>query len=301
MSTVTNPLSPPPSLAPKIVEVRPSLLRGGKPATRPRRRRWSIGLSILVLLLLAAGGAASAWWYFRENILTPEITVPVRRAMLPILVGERGELESSKQTDVRCEVEGFQNKIVTILAEGTRVKKGDVVVVFDADQLKQKYADQEVKVKQAEGKAKAAKGELEVQKNKAETDFEKAKLDLTLAELDQKKYLKGEYKVEVDDKKGALALAKRDLQEAKEKLEHHQTLYKKGFIPLEQLRLKEADVEQKKYAVDRDEAKLMVLEVFTKERQVTELDAKAKEAKRAKTVTGRKTQPCARQGSLRAA
>ena len=261
--------------------VRPSPLPDGKAAPRRRRRGLRIGLLILVCVALVAGAAATAWWYFRERIAPPEITVPVRRALLPILVGERGELESSVQTDVRCEVEGYQNKIVTILAEGTRVKKGDIVVVFDADQLKQKYADQEVKVKQAEGKAKAAKGELEVQKNKAETDFEKAKLDLTLAELDQKKYLKGEYKVEVDDKKGALALAKRDLQEAKEKLEHHQTLYKKGFIPLEQLRLKEADVEQKKYAVDRDEAKLMVLEVFTKERQVTELDAKAREAKRA--------------------
>src|SRR5947209_15314826 len=281
MSTLTNPLTPPPSIAPKILEVRPSQPRDGKPRARQGRGRWRIVLSILIVTLLTAGGAVSAWWYFHEKILTPEISVPVRRAMLPILVGERGELESSKQTDVRCEVEGYQNKIVTILAEGTRVKKGDIVVVFDADQLKQKYADQEVKVKQAEGKAKAAKGELEVQKNKAETDFEKAKLDLTLAELDQKKYLKGDYKVEVDDKKGALALAKRNLQEAKEKLEHHQTLYKKGFIPLEQLRLKEAELDQKKYEVDRDEAKLMVLEVFTKERQVTELDAKAREAKRA--------------------
>src|SRR5207244_930559 len=212
---------------------------GAGPGRRPplRTRR---GLVMLVVAVLIAGGSAATWWFMRQSHAPTQITVAVRRAILPILVGERGELESSKQTDVRCEVEGFQNKIVTILAEGTRVKKGDVVVVFDADQLKQKYADQEVKVKQAEGKAKAAKGELEVQKNKAETDFEKAKLDLTLAELDQKKYLNGEYKVEVDDKKGALALAKRDLQEAQEKLEHHQTLYKKGFIPLEQLRLKEA-------------------------------------------------------------
>src|SRR5438445_6437408 len=271
MSTITNPTSqqqqPPP---PQVLEARPSLLRNG-PHTLPRRRGKGLGAGVLLVffVLVVAAAAGAVWWFWRPQGAVKEITVAARRALLPIIVGERGELESSKQTDVRCEVEGFQNKIVSILPEGVRVKKDDVVVVFDADQLKQKYADQEVKVKQAEGKAKAAKGELEVQKNKAETDFEKAKLDLTLAELDQKKYLKGEYKVEVDDKKGALALAKRDLQEAKEKLEHHQTLYKKGFIPLEQLRLKEADVEQKKYAVDRDEAKLMVLEVFTKERQVT--------------------------------
>src|SRR5438309_1731088 len=249
MSTASRPSNPSPPLIPPVTEGLRSFHRDSSRATRHRRSR--VGLVLFLMVALGALGGATTWWHFHQKVQQQEITVPVRRAVLPIVVSERGELESSKQIVGRCEVEGFQNKIVSILPEGTHVMKGDIVVVFDADQLKQKYADQEVKVKQAEGKAKAAKGELEVQKNKAETDFEKAKLDLTLAELDQKKYLKGEYKVEVDDKKGALALAKRNLQEAKEKLEHHQTLYKKGFIPLEQLRLKEADVEQKKYAVDR--------------------------------------------------
>ena len=248
------------------------------PSARVRRNLWRIGLGILLLAGIGWGVYA---WFRRDRGIHDEITTAVRRADLPIIVSERGELESSKQTDVRCDVEGYQNKIVSILPEGKPVKKDEVVVTFDADQLKRQYADQEVKLKQAEGKAKASKGEFEVAKNKAETDIEKAKLDLTLADLDREKYIQGDYKVEVDDKKGGLALAKRNLQEAQEKLEHSRSLHRKGFIPLEQLRLKEADLAQKEYEVSRDEAKLMVLERFTKKRQEAELTAKAAEAKRA--------------------
>src|SRR5207245_8258646 len=110
----------------------------------------------------------------------------------------------------------------------------------------------------------AAKGESEVAQTQVDTDNKKAELDLTLARLDRDKYLRGEYKVEVDDKRGALELARRDFQEAEEKLANYRKMYRQNYLSLEQLRIKETEVLQKKYAVDRDEAKLLVLEKFTK-------------------------------------
>ena len=162
----------------------------------------------------------------------PDITATVKRGTLPVTVTERGELESSLTVDARCEVEGYQNKIVTILPEGTAVKgprkenamivadfvgtvplcpqayftkpailhswvkEGDLVVTFDVDQLKKAHDDQEVKWKQADGKAKMAVGELEVVRNKAEGDIAEAELAFKLAEIDRDKYLDGEFKVE---------------------------------------------------------------------------------------------------------
>jgi RND family efflux transporter MFP subunit len=196
---------------------------------------------------------------------------------------ERGELESTDTIDVRCDVEGQQHKIVSIVPEGTRVTKGQKVLTFDTEKQNKDKADQEVKVKQAEGKAKAARGELEVAKNKAEDEVEKAKLALRLADLDRDSYLdaQGEYTVEAEDKKGALALAKKDMTESREKLEHYRKAVKKGLFPAESLRLKEADLAQKQYMVNRDEAKLLVLERFTRLRKEAELTAKAADAKRA--------------------
>src|SRR5262245_12504118 len=77
-----------------------------------------VGIVIVIGLLirwLTIGGDESA-----------PLTVPVRRDTLDITVTERGELESSHRVDARCEVEGYQNKIVSILPEGTHVKKGDL-------------------------------------------------------------------------------------------------------------------------------------------------------------------------------
>jgi HlyD family secretion protein len=248
---------------------------------RVRRQAWSRPF-IWKLCLAVAGGALLLWgasrWLLTGAGQSAEITAAVCRAYLPITVTERGELESSVTVDVRCEVEGFQNKIVTILPEGKRVHKGEIVVTFDADQLNRSYADQEVKWKTAEGKAKAARGELEVQKNKAEGEVAKAKLALTLAVLDRNKYLEGEYQVELDERNGDIELAKKDMQEAKEKLAHFRAFVKKGFGTPEQLRVKELELAQKEYLLSSKNAKLRVLEKFTKHRQETELKAKAEDA-----------------------
>src|SRR5262249_9225393 len=55
---------------------------------------------------------------------------------------------------------------------------------------------------------------------------------------------------------------------------------KKGFGTLEQLRLKEVEVLQKKHLLESKQAKLMVLEKFTLQRQTAELKAKALDAER---------------------
>ena len=209
-----------------------------------------------------------------------EITATVAKSSLPITVVERGDLESSKTVDVRCEVEGQQIKIVEIVAEGTRVSKGQLVVRFDTDELSRKHAEQEIKVKQAEGKAKAAKEELAVQTNKAEGDVAKAELALELADIDLKKYPEGEYRIEFEDKKGTIALAERDLRQAQQQLENFRKFVKKGFATREQLQEYESNVENKQFYLGRDKVKLDVLEKWTRMRQETELRAKAEDAKR---------------------
>lgn len=219
-------------------------------------------------------------WFWPRATGATEVLATVTEANLPIIVTERGELESAKTTTVKCEVEVEQIKIVSILPEGTHVKKDEEVVRFDADKLKRGLAEQEIKYKQAEGKAEAARQELEVQTNKADSEIAKAKLALTLAELDLEKYIKGEYQADVDDKQGAIKLAERELQDAEEKLRHYRDFVKKGFGTPEQLRLKQLEVDRARNNLDRDKAKLMVLEQFTRKRQEAELYEKAAEAKR---------------------
>jgi HlyD family secretion protein len=248
-----------------------------KTKPRSRLRRVSLLAGAVLVLGFAAWGAKQ--WLFTTTV-RGEITAAVTRTDLPIVVTERGQLESARTVTAKCQVEGESSKIVFILPEGTRVKKGEVVVRFDADKIRRSVAEQEIKFQTADGKAKAAKEELDVQKNKAESEVAKAELALDLAKLDREKYLEGEYKVEVDDKKGAINLAERELKEAEEKLDGFRTFVKKGFGTPEQLALKELDVAKAKNNLERDKAKLMVLEKYTRRRQEVELTAKEKEAKR---------------------
>jgi RND family efflux transporter MFP subunit len=237
-------------------------------------------VALAALPVLAGLGWGASHWLRSAGPDTVEITATAARGDLPIVVTERGELESSKTVIAKCEVEVEQIKIVEILPEGTRVKQGDDVVRLDTDKLKRTLAEQEVKYNTAAGKFEAARQELEVQKNKAETESAKAQLALTLAELDLEKYVQGEYQADVDEKKGAIKLAEKDLQDAEEKSKHYQMFVKKGFGTPEQLRLKELEVEKARYNLERDKAKLDVLEKYTKKRQEAELKFKAEDAKR---------------------
>ena len=173
-----------------------------------------------------------------------------------------------------------QIKIVSVLPEGTRLTKGQEVLRFDTDKLQRTLAEQQIKVKQAEGKAEAARQELEVQRNKGEGEIAKADLTLTLAELDLEKYVKGDYKVELEEKLGGIKMAEKDLRNAEEKLKHYITLVRKGFETPDRLRQMELEVEKSRNNLERDKAKLMVLETYTLKRQQAEFSGKAADAKR---------------------
>jgi RND family efflux transporter MFP subunit len=151
---------------------------------------------------------------------------------------------------------------------------------FDTAELRKSLVESQIKVMRAQTALKTAQEEVKIQRNKGASVVAQANLVHTLAELDHRKYEQGDYNVLVNDLQGLIALAKSDLEEAMTTFEHYKKLVKQGFRTPEQLRAKEEAVLRAKYFLSRDTAKLQVLEKFTRERQLTELKAKAAEAKR---------------------
>ena len=76
----------------------------------------------------------------------------VRKATLRITVTERGNLESCVTVDGVCEVNVNQIKIISLVPEGTKVKKGEIVCKFDSSEIDKNLAQQDIKVKQAQSK-----------------------------------------------------------------------------------------------------------------------------------------------------
>lgn len=253
------------------------------PARLTRARNVATKLAFVALIvvgvaLLAHYSGVFSWFQGEDKVST--VTAIVKRASLPIMITAGGELESSNADYVVCELEGKQINIVEMVPEGTFVKAGDVVMKLDPSEINDRLAAQQLRVTQADAVAKAAAEELKIQQNLAASKIAQAQLALTLADLDQDKYLQGDYEVEFNDLQGLLALAKTRLEEANTTLEHYRNLVKKGFRTPEQLRAKEQAVKEAEFNYNRDNRKLQVLETWTKKRQLTELNAKAEEAKR---------------------
>ncbi len=81
----------------------------------------------------------------REILVSP----PIKKGTLVVTVNEKGNLESAKNEDVLCEVEG-STTIIMIKPEGTKVKKGDVVCELDSATLRDNLNNQQITTQQAE-------------------------------------------------------------------------------------------------------------------------------------------------------
>ncbi len=85
----------------------------------------------------------------------------VERGPLEISIVERGTLASSRNQDVVNEVEGATT-ILSILPEGSRVKKGDLVAELDSAALRDRLTNQEIDVKRAQADLEQAMKTREV-------------------------------------------------------------------------------------------------------------------------------------------
>jgi len=229
---------------------------------------------------LGIGGVLVAGWLaWPKGQVADVLTSPVIRGDMPVTVIERGELDSTNSVIVRCDVEGERIKLVSIVPEGTRVTKGEEVCRFDTDELTKLYELQNVKWQTAESKAKSAKGDLAVQKNKEQSEIDKAMLAHKLAVIALEKYKNREFDVLREEQQMALGLSKKELKEAQDNLEFTRNLVKKGFLPLEQVRIQELMVEKTKFQVKAAESKLGMLQEYDRKGKIAELEGKEKETR----------------------
>jgi HlyD family secretion protein len=171
---------------------------------------------------LAFAAAAAAWAAtnaIRRRISplpldTIEWTV-ARRVDLgtDLLVG--GELVPFKETTVTCQVEDLTDSdgvaIVSMIANGTRVKKGDELCILDSSQL-QELARQE-----------------EIAAIQARSSFEQTRLALEVARIALREYQDGQIIKLTKEFEGRIALAQSDFQNQVNRLAWAEAMNAKGY------------------------------------------------------------------------
>jgi len=214
-------------------------------------------------------------------------TFTVMRGPLRISVIESGTITAREQVVIKNEVEG-RTSIIYLIPEGTRVKKGQLLVELDASKLLDERVDQQIRVKNTEAAFVGAREELEVVKNQAEADVDKARLVYDFAVEDLKKYLEGEYPNQLKEAESKLTLAKEEVARSQEKVEWSRRLFQEKYISNTELTADELTLKKNILNLELAENDLDLLKQYTHKRRLAQLESDVKQAKMALDRTIRK-------------
>ncbi len=244
-------------------------------------------IGAIVILLIGAAVVAFNHSNSKMAVTGEASTFAVEKRPLTISVTESGTIQAREQIILKCEVEG-KTTILTLVEEGTRVKKGDLLVELDASTLLDAKVDQQIRVQNAEASFVGARENLAVVENQAKSDVDQAKLTLDFAKQDLKKYVEGESLNQRKEMESQITLAKEELQTAEEKLNWSKKLYEKQYISQTELQIDELSAHKNKLNVELAENNLRLLEEFTHPRNLAKLESDVNQADMALERTSRK-------------
>ena len=204
-------------------------------------------------------------------------TFTAKRGPLTISVVESGTIKARDQVIIKNEVEG-RTSIITLVREGVRVKKGDLLVELDASALQDNKINQEISVQNTEAAYINAKENLAIVSSQADSDVNKADLALEFARQDLRKYEQGQYPKDVNEVNKRIALAKEELKRAQETLEWSNKLFQEKYLSETEKAADEIALKRKQLEVDLAEADLRLLQEFTYPRQIRQLQSDVQQA-----------------------
>lgn len=217
-------------------------------------------MAVFGVALLSAGG-----WQLRELFLPAGpaelVTEHARLGAFVHDVVERGEVESSANVNVTCEVQS-QNaegvRIIDIVPEGTVVKAGDFLVKLDDAKLSTDRATQQIAVNTASAALSQA-------------EFEREAQIIAKQEYELGKFHEEEAKLESE-----LLVAEENIRRAKNVLKYSKRMAARGYIDRFKLEADQFAVAKYQKELRVAQVKLDVLRNYTKIKTVKELESKIK-------------------------
>ncbi|UCD49602.1 MAG: efflux RND transporter periplasmic adaptor subunit [Phycisphaerales bacterium] len=236
-----------------------------------------------VIVVLVAIGLTVVWLKVvrgSEAAGTEMATFVAKRGPLTISVLESGTIKSREQVIIKNEVEGRTN-IISLIQEGTHVKKGDLLVELDASTMDDDRIEQEIRTMNAEAAYINAEQTLEVVKNQAASDVNVAELTLEFTKEDLAQYKQGQYPNDETAAINAIEIAQERLTRDEETLKWSERLYAEKYISQTELQADRLTVSQAKNNLELAENDLKLLQEFTRKRQIKQLSSDVEQAEMA--------------------
>jgi len=205
----------------------------------------------IVIALVAAGGYY-VWGRLQETVkVDPPQLVALKREMFIHEILERGNVDSAQNEEIRCMVESAGGlTIISVVDEGTLVKKGDMLVELDSSTLRENVQKQRIVVIASKAK------------------LERSRADLRTAELNLQEYLEGTYIQSQITIENEIFSAQEAVKTQEANLSYYKKLLEKDYITESKVNADLIELEKAENALDIAELKLRVLEKISKEKMV---------------------------------
>jgi multidrug efflux pump subunit AcrA (membrane-fusion protein) len=178
------------------------------------RKRSLFAVVGVVVLIAGAGIAMNARTGTVPNVTTADVT----KGDFIDYIQIRGDIRPAKSIVLAAPLQaGGEMQITKLVKNGSTVKKGDVVVEFDATSLTQRLMERRSELKTAEGEIEQVLAQQKITAEQRQTELTKAKYDVQRAKLDLgKRDLVS--KIEYENAKLSVADAEQRLKEVEAKI-----------------------------------------------------------------------------------
>lgn len=211
--------------------------------------------TVFAIGLLALAGAATAAIMSdggSSRAAGPLPTHKVRRGELLVTVTEQGTLESSNNTEIKCQVRG-DNTIIWVVESGKQVKQDELLVKLETLAIEEEISERTKFFHLAKSTVARSKATVE-----------RAKLAI-------KEYEDGRFISSLADMEKNLAVAESRLLSSKNRLKHARMMARSEYANELQVEEKEFAVKQAEMEVGLSKTRIEVLKDFTKREELANL------------------------------
>jgi HlyD family secretion protein len=232
-------------------------------------------VGIVALILLSVAGFYFLRGSSDANDIQP-IMATVSRGEFVSQVLDQGEIQSSENVEIRCEVRARngQMTVLSVIPEGSLVKPGDFLVQLDSTSFEKELEQQKIAMANAE------------------TSVIQAETTLATAKATLNQYINGIFvenkrtiQNEIYDAEAQIKTAQQEKKQAEAVFAHSQNLYAKAFITKQTLEADEFAVQRADISLKKGEnalalanQKMQVLEEITFEKEKIQFESDIKAA-----------------------
>ncbi len=235
----------------------------------PRHTARGFSLTAVAGGLVVLGVVLLTGWYFLpvrglNRSSQGLLTQPVSRGAFTHVVTERGEVESSNNVEVRCEVQSRNSSgtvLINIVREGTNVEAGDFIAKFDDSALQNEKTQQQIACNTSDALVIQARNVYET------------------AKIAKQEYEDGTFKQEEQIIESEIFVSEENLRRAQEYAVYSERLAAKGYVTPLQLEADKFAVKKAEKDLGTARTKLDVLRNFTRKKMLVQLEADIETAK----------------------